>query len=239
MQKLLIAMTAVSAIALAAPAAAQSGSQNQWGTQRNVNANVSANLDTRIAQLETRLQAGIQSGAINRTEARNLRMQVRQLRQLQYRYSANGLSQQERMDLQQRLRTLRQQFRVADGGANGQWADNDSDDYNNGYGNNGYGNNGYGNNGYTGRGGIYEEVQGCDNRSGNRIGNVISGILGGGSDSCAGIGQRAPGNLGAVPYELRNQFRDGNGIVYRTDGQRVYQIDARTNTVLRVYSNNR
>lgn len=233
MQKLLIAMTAVSAVALAAPAAAQYSSQsrNQWGTQNNVNANVSANLETRIAQLESRLQAGIQSGAINRTEARNLRMQVRQLRQLQYRYSANGLNQQERMDLQQRLRTVRQQFRLADGGGNGRWADNDYDGFD--------GNNGYGNNGYTGRGGVYEEVQGCDNRSGNRIGNVINGILGGGSDTCAGVGQRAPGNLGAVPYELRGQFRDGNGIVYRTDGERVYQIDARTNTVLRVYSNNR
>ncbi|MEA3041911.1 MAG: hypothetical protein QOC65_1400 [Sphingomonadales bacterium] len=230
MQKLLIAMTAVSAVALAAPAAAQYSTQNQWGTQGNVNANVGANLDNRIAQLETRLQAGIQSGAIDRTEARNLRMQVRQLRQLQYRYSANGLSQQERMDLQQRLRTLRQQFRVADGGGNGRWADNDSDGYNDGY---------TGNNGYSGRGGTYEEVQGCDNRSGNRIGNVINGILGGGSSDCAGIGQRAPGNLGAVPYELRGQFRDGNGIVYRSDGQRVFQIDARTNTVLRVYSANR
>jgi hypothetical protein len=228
MQKLLIAMTAVSAAALAAPAAAQSG--NAWGTQGNVNANVSANLDGRIAQLETRLQAGIQSGAIDRTEARNLRMQVRQLRQLQYRYSANGLSQQERMDLQQRLRTLRQQFRVADGGGNGRWADNENDGYNDGY---------TGNNGYTGRGGTYEEVQGCETRSGNRIGNVINGILGGGSSECAGIGQRAPSNLGAVPYELRNQFRDGNGILYRTDGQRVYQIDARTSTVLRVYSANR
>ncbi|HEX8654269.1 MAG TPA: hypothetical protein VF693_03485 [Allosphingosinicella sp.] len=222
MQKLLIAMTAAaSAVALAAPATAQSG--NAWGTQGNVNANVSANLDNRIAQLDTRLQAGIQSGAINRTEARNLRTQLRQLRRLQYQYSVNGLTQQERMDLQQRLRTVRQQFRLADGGGNGRWADNDRDDYNGGY---------------TGQGGTYEEVRDCNN-NGGVIGNVIGGIFGGGSNDCVGVGQRAPSNLGAVPYELRNQFRDGNGIVYRTDGQRIYQIDARTNTVLRVYSNNR
>jgi hypothetical protein len=214
---------AASAVALAAPAAAQYSTQNQWGTQRNVNANVGANLDARIAQLETRLQAGIQSGAIDRTEARNLRMQVRQLRRLQYQYGANGLSQQERMDLQQRLRTVRQQFRLADGGGNGRWADNDYDDYNNGY---------------TGQGGAYEEVRDCNN-NGGVIGNVIGGIFGGGSNDCVGVGQRAPSNLGAVPYELRGQFRDGNGIVYRSDGQRIYQIDARTNTVLRVYSSNR
>jgi sugar lactone lactonase YvrE len=67
---------------------------------------------------------------------------------------------------------------------------------------------------------------------------VLGGLLGG-RDDCIGVGERAPANLGAVPYELRGQFRDGNGIAYRTDGQRIYQIDVRTNTVLRVYAANR
>ncbi|HYG28779.1 MAG TPA: hypothetical protein VD887_01040 [Allosphingosinicella sp.] len=221
MQKLLIAVTAASAIALAAPAAAQSG--NAWGTQSTVNAQAAANLEGRISQLDARLYSGIQSGAIDRTEARNLRTQLRQLHRLHTQYSRNGLSQQERMALQQRLRTVRQQFRLADGGANGRWADNDRDDYDSGY---------------TGRGGAYEEVRDCNN-NGGIIGNVLGGVFGGGSNDCVGVGQRAPSNLGAVPYELRNQFRDGNGIVYRSDGQRIYQIDVRTNTVLRVYSNNR
>jgi hypothetical protein len=234
MKKLLIALAAGSAIAVTAPAAAQ------YGTQANVNARGAVGIDNRIAQLETRLQAGIQSGAIDRTEARNLRTQLRALTRLERQYSYNGLTQQERADLQTRLRTLRQQFRMADGGGNGRWADNDGDGYNDGYANQGYPNQGYPNQGgYAGQGGTYEEVEACTNsRSGGVIGGVLGGILGG-RDDCIGVGERAPANLGAIPYELRGQFRDGNGIAYRTDGQRIYQIDVRTNTVLRVYAANR
>ncbi|HYJ30910.1 MAG TPA: hypothetical protein VEW25_11280 [Allosphingosinicella sp.] len=229
MNKLLIALTAGSAIAVAAPAAAQWGNQNQ--NQTDVNARAAANVETRIAQLETRLQAGIQSGAIDRTEARTLRTQVRALTRLQYQYSRNGLTQQERQDLQQRLRSVRQQFRLADGGGNGRWADNDDNYY--------PGQSGYpGQGGYTGQGGAYEEIRECDGNNGGIVGGVIGGIFGRGNNNsdCVDAGDRAPANLSAVPYELRNQFRDGNGIAYRTDGQRIYQIDVRSNTVLRVYA---
>lgn len=246
MTKLFLAMTAASAFAFAAPAAAQ------YGNQTNVNAQAGANIDMRIAQLETRLQAGLQSGAITQTEARSLRQQVRSLRQLERQYARNGLTVQERQDLQMRLRTLRQQFRMADGGGNGRWAENDDQDgyYGNGNGNgyaygNGKVNDGtYGNGGYAnGTGGPFEEVRGCQAGSGTSrsnggvLGNVLGSILGGGnSNNCLEAGERASGNLTALPYELRNQFRDSNGIVYRTDGQRIYQIDVRTNTVLRVYA---
>jgi hypothetical protein len=215
MQKLLIALGAASAIAIVSPAAAQ------W-TNQTVDARAGASIQTRIAQLETRLQAGIQSGAIDRTEARTLRQQVRALTRLERQYARNGLTQQERRDLQQRLRAVRQQFRLADGGANGRWADNDGDQ-----------------GPYVGQGGPYEEVAGCEDGNGGILGGVLGGIFGGGDNNCVEAGERAPSNLGAVPYELRNQFRDGNGIVYRSDGQRIYQIDVRTNTVLRVYAPDR
>ena len=220
MNKLLILMAAGTA-AIAAPAVAQSGNGYAYGQQNNVNAQASVNLQNRIAQLETRLQAGLQSGAITRSEAANLRTQVRTLTRLERQYSRNGLTQAERQDLQQRLRAVRQQFRMADGGANGQWADNDMED-----------------GGYYGQGGAYEEVTTCERNNGGLIGGVLGGILGNGNNrnsGCVAPGSRAPTDLGAVPYELRNQFRDGNGIVYRSDGRNVYQIDVRTNTVLRVY----
>lgn len=215
MSKLLIALGAASAIAIAAPAAAQ------W-TNQNVDARAGTNIQTRIAQLETRLQAGIRSGAIDRTEARTLRQQVRALVRLERQYARNGLTEQERNDLRQRLRSVRQQFRLADGGASGRWADRDD---------------GY-EDGYVGQGGPYEEVTGCEGGNGGILGGVLGNIFGG-RDNCVEPGERAPSNLGALPYELRDQFRDGNGIVYRSDGQRIYQIDARTNTVLRVYAPNR
>jgi hypothetical protein len=255
MKTLLIALGAVSAIALAAPAAAQYGSgqsapygNGRYGAQTNVNAGGSVGISNQIARLDERLYAGIQSGAIDRTEARNLRLQLRELTRLERQYSSNGLTQQERMDLQARLRNVRQQFRMADGGGNGRWADSDGDGYNDqgynqGYGNQGYGNQGYGNQGYgnqggyNGQGGEYEEVQACSTRrSGGGIAGAVLGNILGRNDTCVGAGQRAPSNLGAVPYELRDQFRDGNGLVYRSDGQRIYQIDARTNVVLRVFA---
>jgi hypothetical protein len=68
------------------------------------------------------------------------------------------------------------------------------------------------------------------------IGGVIDSILGGGG---LRVGQRVSGNLGAVPYEYRNQFRDGNGVYYRADNRAIYQIDARTDTVVRVHALNR
>jgi hypothetical protein len=68
------------------------------------------------------------------------------------------------------------------------------------------------------------------------IGGLIDSVLGGGG---LRVGQRVSGNLGAVPYEYRNQYRDGNGVYYRSDNRAIYQIDARTDTVVRIYSLNR
>jgi len=49
------------------------------------------------------------------------------------------------------------------------------------------------------------------------------------------VGMHASGNLYAVPYEYRNQFRDNASVYYRSDGTRIYEIDARTQTVVRVF----
>jgi hypothetical protein len=73
------------------------------------------------------------------------------------------------------------------------------------------------------------------NRRGG-IGGVIDNVLGGGG---LRVGQRVSGNLGPVPTAYRDEFRDGNGSYYRSDGQRIYRIDASTQTVVRVHSMNR
>ena len=50
------------------------------------------------------------------------------------------------------------------------------------------------------------------------------------------VGDGVRGNLFAIPYQFRSQFRDRNGVYYRTDGrEHVYEIDARTNTIIRVW----
>lgn len=268
MKKIILSMAAVSALAIGAPAAAQYQTQNSYQTQNGVNAN--GNLSARIDQLRVRIQAGVQSGAISRTEALPLRQQLRALTQLERQYSANGLSGQERSDLQQRLRTLREQVRTADGGANGRYDQYDRD---NGYGQTGqYGNQSgqYGNGQYDraydrnndgfddrdlDRDGRWDDDarNGANNGSygngtyGNDdgyeqpatrggLGGVIDNVLGRGG---LRVGQRASGNLSAVPSAYRDQYRDSGSSYFRTDGRQIYQIDARTQTVVRVYAMNR
>ena len=137
MKNLLLGMAAVSALAIAAPSAAQYQTNNNpyqntdkryqndrsYGTQQ---AYAGENgLENRIANLDQRLQAGISSGAIDRNEARGLRMEMRDLIRLEARYSADGLSVAERQELQGRIRTLRQNLQTADNGGYDRY---DSDD---------------------------------------------------------------------------------------------------------------
>jgi len=207
MKKLLLTVAAIPVLAFAAPAA----------SQVNYYAAGEAGIQNRIAQLHTRIDAGIRAGTITRTEARNLRIELRQLTRLEAQYARNGLTSNERRDLQMRLRDLRQDVRLADG-RGGRWDDDD----------------------YYGQGGPLDaEFDGwrvdddCDGRS-SGIGRVLGGLLG--TNDCMRVGERVRGNLFAVPYQFRTQFRDRNGVYYRTDGrEHIYEIDARTNTVIRVW----
>ena len=206
-------MAAVGAIAVAAPAASQT-----WS-----NANAGMGISNRIAQLDARISAGVSTGEISRSEARSLRMEVRQLRNLERQYSYNGLTQREREDLRSRLRELREDIRIADNGRYdrdsryGMW----NDPY-------------YNSDVYSGRGGPYEEPY-CDNYNRGGIGGLIDGVLGRNDNCGLRVGARAYGNLYSVPSQYRYRFRDGNGVYDRSDGRNIYQLDARTQTVLRVY----
>ena len=234
MRKLLFAMTAVSALALASPAAAQMNRDFEVRTDAEFN----ARLDQRVDMIADRIETGIDSGAIDRNEARNLRRDLRTLMRLHRDYALNGLTQRERAELIQRLRTLRQEVRMADGGryrddnrrygsADDWWEDDDD---------------------YRGRGGPYDsDGDGWDDRDCDRDGDIDSGScdtrrggLGGFLDTILGqgglrVGQRVTGELYAVPYEYRDRYRDDSRYYYRSDGQRIYQIDTRTDVVTRVY----
>jgi hypothetical protein len=239
MNRILLSAVALGAIAVAGPAAAQSGYGNsgygnngyQNGYGNNVNAGGTMGLSSRIAQLDARLSAGIQSGDINRTEARELRMQLRDLQRLERQYSYNGLTQTERQDLQQRLRALREDIRMADNGRydrDTRYGSNDDPYYNN-------------SGAYNGRGGPYEQPYDdyCTSNTRGGVGGLIDGVLGRNDNCGLRVGGRATGSLYSVPSQYRYQYRDGNGVYYRSDGRNIYQIDARTNTVLRVYGMDR
>jgi hypothetical protein len=268
MKKLFIAVTAASALGLAAPAAAQN-------YQPNLNARGAIGFDARIDNLQTRLQAGVQNGTITRAEAQRLRPQLRQLRDLERQYSMNGLTMQEQRDLQQRIRSLRQQIRIADNNAydryeqRNMWSEYDVNGQQGygqqgygqqgqqgygqqgygqqgqqGYGQQGYGQQGYGQQGYRGVGGGYEEVsQICANGNSSRggiLGSLLGGLLGSGgsSNNCLRVGQRVNTNLGYLPAQYQNQFRDGDGYVYRWADGNVLQIDVRTGVVARIWNVN-
>lgn len=206
MKKIFMTMAAMSALAVGAPAFAQ-------GNSAYANGNVQA----RVQQLQVQLQTGIQSGAISRQEASPLRDQLRQLVRMERIYARDGISGRERAELQQRINGLRQQMRFAM--RNGD----------NRYGNDRYGQNGQYQNGQYDRDGRYDRDDDDRYDRDDRYGN---------DDRYQGslrIGQRVSANLGGLPNELRDRFRDGGGYYYRYGNGNVYQVDARTQTVVRVY----
>ncbi|MEA3051769.1 MAG: hypothetical protein QOG72_672 [Sphingomonadales bacterium] len=254
MNKIIIALAATTAFAGAAPAAAQyaGGGYGQ----------------IRSDQLQVQLQAGIRSGAISRAEAMPLREQLMQLTRLERLYARDGISGRERADLQHRINDLRQGIRFAErsGGRydrddnygrttgdgygrdgaydrnNDGWDDRDSDrdgrwdvDSRNDSNRDGWDDRD------TDRDGRWDD----DDRAGYGRGQVDDrGVVGQIVDQVTGtgglrVGQRASADLGGVPYAYRSQYRDGNGVYYRSDGRRIYQIDARTQAVVRIYAMNR
>lgn len=263
MNKILLTMAAVSAVAIGAPATAQMGGA----------AGIHAGAGT--GQLSARIDAGVRQGTISRQEAMSLRAQLRTLTRLERQYSVGGFSVQERTDLQQRTRTLRQQIRVADGGSYGRDDDRWGEDDRRGGRDCPPGldkrDNGCVPPGQEGRDGRWEDRRdgrydndaridsnrdGYDDRDLNRDGRIDSGdqgyqdrdrrggVFGDAIDRLTGtdglrVGQRASADLGAVPYDLRSRYRDGSGAYYRADRRNVYRIDARTNLVLQVFALNR
>ena len=97
MKKMLLAAGAFSALAIAMPAAAQS-----WGGD---------SIHHRFQQLENRIERGAQRGVLTRGEARNLRMEFRQLVNLDARYRRDGLNRWEFTDLQRRIDSLQMRIR--------------------------------------------------------------------------------------------------------------------------------
>jgi hypothetical protein len=248
MKTALWSMVALSALAAAAPAAAQYQNGYQTGSRTgdyrndyNDDYGVAGNVDfsARIMRLQAQLDAGVRSGEIERRDAWRIRQQLTQLSQLERRYGVNGFTGQERSDLQQRLRGVREELRATGGG----------------YGpNRGYDNGGrYSDRNRDGRYDADERMDtngdGYDDRDSNRngrlddeagpavqprggLGGVIDQVIGAGS---LRVGDRATANLGGVPYEYRGQYRDTSNAYYRSDGRLVYRIDARSQTVTQVY----
>ena len=134
MNRMLLATTALSALAMTAPAGAQYSSQGQPQAQGPVT------FEARIDRLETRIESGMRQGSITRDEAAPLLRELNRLADMRRYYSRDGFSREERRDLYQKLRELRRQIRLADSGTwdyydrDDQWRDDwDEDDDDRGY----------------------------------------------------------------------------------------------------------
>ena len=91
MNKFLAMAVAASALAVAAPASAQS-----WQS-----------INQRQANLDHRIDVGVRNGSLTRNEAMRLRAEFRDLARLEARYRASrGLSNAERRDLDRRFDRL-------------------------------------------------------------------------------------------------------------------------------------
>lgn len=258
MKYVFLGMTAIAVASAAAPAAAQyypNHNQNHQGQGYNyANPNAGNSMSWRIGQLQTRLQEGVQNRSITRREAGPIRQNIQQLMYLERQYGMNGLTAHEAADLRQRIQMVRQQLHRADDGARGRYAQWDRDDRNDwGAGYNGRvdaNNDGWDDRDYNRDGRLderdsnrdarwndngYQGYQGYQQQPAPRSGiaGIIASVLGGGGG--LQVGQRVPSNLYGVPHQYQAQYRDGNGVYYRSDGRNIYQVDARSQTVLRIF----
>lgn len=129
MKKILLAMTAATALCAGVPAQAQLGDiiGGIFG---------GGGYDSRLRQLEQRIENGMQRGTIDRGEADRLWSALQDLRARESQYDDNGYTQEERYDLDQRTADLDRRISAAErGGSDG--------NYGGGYNGGGYNGGGY------------------------------------------------------------------------------------------------
>ena len=122
MKKLLASACAVAALSLTAPASAQSG------VLGDIIQGVLGGGSSRIGNFDERIRVAYQRGEISDREARDLQQRYYDLRQREQSYPQNGLTQNERYDLQNRANEL--QRRLEQARYDGDGRDRDWDDGN-------------------------------------------------------------------------------------------------------------
>jgi hypothetical protein len=103
---------------MAAPASAQSGA---FG---DIIQSILGGSSNRVNNIDDRIRVAYQRGEISRSEARDLESRAYQLRDLEQHYRQDGLTRNERYDLQRRVADLQNRFeRARYDRNNGDWED--------------------------------------------------------------------------------------------------------------------
>lgn len=173
-----------------------------------------SNIDTRLQRLEERVDRQVQNGRIGRSEAALIDRDIRGVRDLQRRYSRNGLTQWELADLQRRIDTIQARFRDA----RGDYRDRryDGDDY-------------YGDRGeqwddrYDRRDNRYDRYDRWEDRD-DRWEERDDRW----QDRDDRYRHDAPGGYYAVPERYRYQYRDTDRHYFRYRDGYIYQFDRQT-----------
>jgi len=217
MKKILMTMAAVSALSIGVPAAAQYGRGDIQG---------------RMQQLQVQLQAGVRSGAISRREAMPLDRQIREISDYARFNGRDGLNGRERRYLEQRMANLSQHIRYAEQTGDGR-------DMRYGRGERYEDGRAYGaNEGYAREARLDRNGDGWDDRDFDRDGRIDDG-RDGEDGAYLRVGQRISGNFAEMPVRYRDRYRDSDGSYYRYDRGNIYQVDARTDLILRIFADAR
>ena len=122
MKKHLIVAAAIAALAPAAPASAQVGDIIQQGIQGLLGG---SGISSRLARLESQIRISFQRGEISESQAARLQNELVRLSELERSYRIDGLTRQERFDLQQRLQMLERRIERARFDRDDRFDDND------------------------------------------------------------------------------------------------------------------
>lgn len=236
MKKFLLATAAVAALTTAVPASAQVGDLLRQGLA-SILGSGGASIEPQLRELNNRIQTAYQRGSISQSESSRLQDELRVIARLEQNYRQDGISRDERDDLQQRLRSVEVRIQQASYGDNrdgrydnrdgrydnrdGRYDDrhdhNDPDDHDNGYDRNGRWGDNDGRYGRDCPPGLAKKNNGC----------LPPG-------QAKKRGDRYSNQYGGVPSGYGDRFRDTQQYIYRYNDGRIYQIDRYTNRIVRV-----
>ena len=214
MKKHLMVAAAIAAFAPAAPASAQLSDIVQEGVQGLFGG---GGISSRLARLESQIRISFQRGEISEREAARLQNELIGLSELERSYRINGLSRQERFDLQQRLQMLERRIERARFNRHDRFDDDDRFDR--------------GDRRFD-RGNRRFERSDCPPGLAKK------------NNGCLPPGQAKKRDRFNSQFDDRRAFerdrlRDTDRFIYRQDGNRILQIDRRTGQVVRIINGRR
>ncbi|MFN3945466.1 MAG: hypothetical protein ACK4K7_11115 [Allosphingosinicella sp.] len=111
MRKFLISAALVTATAISAPASAQPWDQGRHGWSQPAPRNAERQIHRDIERLEERILRAQDRRRLHPRDAVQLRREVNHIRQLFFRYSRNGLSHRQFVELRQRIDQAEERLR--------------------------------------------------------------------------------------------------------------------------------